>query len=115
MVLWRQTTCYIVIPQPSNACQHSQVAFLPTTMSFVTRNPRYVFLLFVTLLVCAFFLLPSHASSFARYTSSPRTTKQVLREEDARYDQALEAREELVRKWGPTAEDVVPYVSAPSW
>lgn len=80
-------------------------------MSVFTRHPRYVFLLLSILLICSFLLFPSHSSSLARdgYLSS-KSLQRVLREEDALYSDALVARENLVKKWGPTAKDVVSYV-----
>ena len=95
-------------------CQHAvELSFRPTAMSVFTRHPRYVCLLVFILLVCSFLLLPSHSSPLPRATNfSFKTTRHILREEDARYSQALEAREDLVRKWGPTAEDVVACVAS---
>ncbi|THG93611.1 hypothetical protein EW026_g7672 [Hermanssonia centrifuga] len=76
-------------------------------MSVFTRHPRYVFLLLTILLICSFLLLPAPPSSIP--LRPVKSVKRILQEEDASYAAALEGREAMVRKWGPTAEDVVSF------
>ena len=69
-------------------------------------------MLLVTLLTCSFVLIPGRSPALPHITelSYARTAKALrryLHDEEVRYEQALKDREAMVRKWGPTAEDVV--------
>lgn len=100
-------------PRPPGACaQHLDARRSSTTMSVsvFSRHPRYALLLTSILLVSVYILFPSSATPIPRpgeYLRSAKSLRSVLHEEDRRYDLDLEAREDLVRKWGPTAQDVV--------
>ena len=85
------------------------------SVSVFSRHPRYALLLATILLASVFVLFPSSSPSMPRpgeYLRPAKSLRAVLQEEDLRYDLALDAREDLVRKWGPTAQDVVSYVTA---
>ena len=77
-------------------------------MSVVTRHPRYAFLLFCVLLG-TFFLLAAPSVPAGRLRPFG-DLRRILHEEDMRYRHALKARADLVKKWGPTDDDVVSYV-----
>ena len=74
-------------------------------MSVVTRHPRYAMLL-GCILLGAFFLL-SGSSVPADSLQFGKSLRRVLQEEDVRYEEALRGREWLIRKYGPTEDQVV--------
>ena len=84
-------------------------------MSFFARHPRYVFILLLSLLTCSFLLIRGRPAALPRvsamdsYARSGRSLRRYLHDEEVRYEKALLDREAMVRKWGPTAEDVDPY------
>ncbi|GJE90227.1 hypothetical protein PsYK624_063550 [Phanerochaete sordida] len=71
-------------------------------MSVLTRHPRYSALL-ACVLVGAFFMLSGPSMPGPRLASS---TRQLLAQEDRRYEQQLRDRQALVQKWGPTDDEV---------
>ena len=74
-------------------------------MSIFTRHPRYAGFLFCILLGTFLVLTTPTAPPNGL---GPGATRRFLHEEDVRYRETLQAREELARKWGPTDESVVP-------
>lgn len=80
-------------------------------LAILNRHPRYVYLL-VGILVCTAFLLTTGRPEPPRLAwGGDRALKRALREEDLRYEQNLRARQDLVRKWGPTDDRVAACVS----
>lgn len=78
-------------------------------LAILNRHPRYVYLL-VGILVCTAFLLTTGRPEPPRLAwGGDRALKRALREEDLRYEQNLRARQDLVRKWGPTDDRVAAF------
>ena len=75
-------------------------------LAILNRHPRYVYLL-AGILVCTIFLLTTGGPAPSRLGfGGDRALKRALREEDIRYEQNLRARQDLVRKWGPTDDRI---------
>lgn len=79
------------------------------------RHPRYFALLAVLLFLVVIQLLfkPTDTLKNSRLFTSTAVTsslKDVLDNEEARYRLALQDREGLVQRWGPTVQDVASYV-----
>ena len=80
-------------------------------MAFLGRHPRYIFALLLTLLACISILLferPPRVSLAVRLDSQrgSKSLRGMLLDEEELYKEAIKDREALVRKWGPTAEDI---------
>lgn len=78
-------------------------------------RPRFALtlLLFIAAILAINALFnPMKTFTDARLFLSRPSLRAVLEAEEAGYLLALKDREDLVRKWGPTARDVNPYVFA---
>ncbi|KAL6303533.1 methyltransferase domain-containing protein [Sparassis latifolia] len=69
----------------------------------VPRNPRYIAVLVLCGLATVYFLSRQSPSQYFRGTSSGKSLKWMLIDEEQHYDKVLRDREAMVRKWGPTS------------
>ncbi|KAI0075649.1 hypothetical protein K474DRAFT_1676216 [Panus rudis PR-1116 ss-1] len=88
--------------------------------SVVQRHPRYSLLLVLTLIIASFLLFPSSQPPFHklsevdyfRKANAGKSLRAVLDDEERRYQKVLHDREAMVRKWGPTPQQVVAFPPA---
>ncbi|TCD66335.1 hypothetical protein EIP91_001484 [Steccherinum ochraceum] len=84
----------------------------PLLSTVITRHPRYSVALVFLVVLTTFFLIPHStynyvdASEYFQTRSSTRWLANLLAQQEQSYKEHLERREGLVRKFGPTAEDV---------
>lgn len=95
------TSLLPVIYSYSHTHAHTRLLRTPMAPSLLTRHPRYVALLAAATLTTIYLLFPTRSSP-----SPPLSLRAVLEREERLYAETLERRAEMVRRWGPTPENV---------
>ncbi|PCH35841.1 hypothetical protein WOLCODRAFT_107891 [Wolfiporia cocos MD-104 SS10] len=75
---------------------------------FIARHPRYTAVL-AFVLVAFVFVIMQGAPESEGYWRREKPLKWKIMEEERRYERVLRDREDMVRKWGPTPEQVVAF------
>lgn len=84
-------------------------------ISVVQRHPRYALVLVVTLIAASFLLFPSSQPPFHKPSEQDhvqkvkpaKSLKEILADQERGYQKVLHDRGGMVRKWGPTPQQVV--------